>query len=1689
MSAPKQGPIKFAKPIGTPRLQQALLEFGKLIGMMDDAGSVNFTWFMSPHNNSLNGIANNRDHLSFLLRALLGFPAGDPADMLGADLRWEPITIISDKLDAGLLWNNTGNSMRLGVGGRVSLGSGKQHVDLALIARLLSFTPNGNFPNQVDTEFGQFRVAGLLPVPDFLDGAEIGVEINDPAQQDVFHLGLKVTASGENTQFDVPNPEIVWDCARLAILVLRAWVASKNGGFFDRVNNHLFPALGDPAGPIQPFPLIADQPGTAPNFDLWKNSIFQFQNNGEGALTFLWHLRALITGSESTDLFSGSFYFPIVGGESAQQPQALPGFPGYQTLGEYESAQHPNSVFLGVTSPGGSTHALVLDLHNPAGTRKRIEIAKMNGTFSRPTLPSGNDWTDLVNFAATFNGANAGATTIEVADEAGAIAITLATHTEPNQPPQPFGGDYKLQFLLRSGGAVAFRLKSPMAPAGLELPPNIGPADQATLFVGLANWVLGIAGPQDPQIQIVINALMEIVGKAIRNEPPDPMPLLTSLLDLIGSNNLLNFGPLALNLDNNVIAPSLSLGPFKPGDLGDMPIHLGKLVAEAGVNLNTGAFDHAKVALYDLRFGEGGGAGASSGIVGSLLPDTRQFKGFTVAVSVDSGNLSITGKGKIPLQETIGPLDLAGLLIDLRTDRLLVGVDLSFKLAVITVTAYELGVDFPFNGGLPSPFLHGLGLSMDIPAVKLAGMFAKIQNGNQEDYVGGAVVRVLSLFQLSAIGGYTQIVGDPKKDPMPSMFIFASLVAPLGGPPWFFITGIAGGFGYNRTLPPPGLLTEHPFIQVMRGDLPLGADAASSLASLGTYFAAVAGQHWVAAGIQFTAFGFINGKLVVAIAFGNKFAIQVLGLAAFGIEKIAYFEIGIEASANEEEFKLKAGLSKNSYLVHPDIFSLTGEFALGVWHGGPHAGDFVFSIGGYHPYFDKPKHYDSLTKVGVRCVVYGFLRLTVECFFACTPQALMAGASVSLSAEFAGIGCGLDVYFDVFIQWDPFYIRATLGIALWFEFFGRHEIGVDLQIWTPPFGGIATIDLALVSFDVDFGSELAPPPPPEPYEFISTHLQIPAERDGSKAKVAAFNTDDVAGLFRVDFTEGRTTKPQADTPKQEGIGTPVPMASEFAFTVKTRLPLDKGFVVDPGVPALQGKINLPLCEKFNLGTNFHVTFTNLDLSPKIDKFLKDMFPAADFGDKVTAAQSGARQAVAGVKTDQPSIALWDGYSLRCEAWLGAAPPAITAKGFEDSIGDEEEYPLPLDLPAGVPAPSAIANSRLTFKSGANFPVIQVAGAKLSSRDQAELIIKNWKPLPLKITAWAADCQRFPIGVRLRGLTVAAPPPDAPVIGVPSSPPRRVELFPVSLRILTPKATTDLRRRRLDTLSRARNLKKSMLTPSTGTLTTFKTSVSVAPGTVQLLELEGSQIKGQKLTFSGSQAVRAVFLGAGDDFLSEAYVKGTAAVVPPADARQVALFGEGLYPAVGPPPAATAPDAIATLENVGIEHDTTLTALGTRTLAAHGCVLECRTRLPFAVAPLDAVPGFEVLRFVKQMRLNFPAAGAGASLVITVAPLVSNPGSALDQVRWVGIGASLSDLTTIVGPDSTAFVMAAGAAGPWRLEIDLGKKWRLVQVVLMKQSGRDSVNLLRSKIERDLIDDRFQKSAETQPSAVLLEVTQ
>ena len=58
-------------------------------------------------------------------------------------------------------------------------------------------------------------------------------------------------------------------------------------------------------------------------------------------------------------------------------------------------------------------------------------------------------------------------------------------------------------------------------------------------------------------------------------------------------------------------------------------------------------------------------------------------------------------------------------------------------------------------------------------------------------------------------------------------------------------------------------------------------------------------------------------------------------------------------------------MTSDSYVLAPDC-RLTGGFALCFWFKPhPRAGDFVVSLGGYHPAFNAPPHYPAVPRLGV----------------------------------------------------------------------------------------------------------------------------------------------------------------------------------------------------------------------------------------------------------------------------------------------------------------------------------------------------------------------------------------------------------------------------------------------------------------------------------------------------------------------------------------------------------------------------------------------------------------------------------------------------------------------------------------------------------------------------------------------------
>ena len=217
-------------------------------------------------------------------------------------------------------------------------------------------------------------------------------------------------------------------------------------------------------------------------------------------------------------------------------------------------------------------------------------------------------------------------------------------------------------------------------------------------------------------------------------------------------------------------------------------------------------------------------------------------------------------------------------------------------------------------------------------------------------------------------------------------------------------------------------------------------------------------------------------------------------LAKKGDPTIACAELAIRAVIRPADgvFSLEGRLTSESYIFSKSC-RLTGGFAFFVWFSGEHTGDFVVTLGGYHPEFVRPPHYPIVPRLGVNWQVTDQLAITAEMYFALTASCLMAGGKLSAVYQSKIIKAWFIVYADFLISWKPFYYKVRMGISIGVEadlglFSIKFHLSVQVQIWGPEFAGRIDVDLTIVSFSVLFGPPETLPVPLKADEFKKTFL-------------------------------------------------------------------------------------------------------------------------------------------------------------------------------------------------------------------------------------------------------------------------------------------------------------------------------------------------------------------------------------------------------------------------------------------------------------------------------------------------------------------------------------------------------------------------------------------------------------------------
>ena len=527
------------------------------------------------------------------------------------------------------------------------------------------------------------------------------------------------------------------------------------------------------------------------------------------------------------------------------------------------------------------------------------------------------------------------------------------------------------------------------------------------------------------------------------------------------------------------------------------------------------------------------------------------------------------------VQRTFGPVHLARVGVQYRDSVLWFLLDAALSALGLTLSLDGLGAGSPITRFEPRFTLRGLGVDYKNPAIEIGAAFLHVtvtdaQGRTYDEYDGAAIVKAQGL-TLSAIGSYAYLDGHP------SLFVYAVLDYPIGGPAFFFVTGLAAGFGYNRALvvPPIDQVAQFPLVsEAVKGAVPPPADGppppspaervSTELARLRDYLPPSAGDNFLAVGIRFSSFKMLDSFALLMVSFGHRVEINVLGLSTLvaptpipgqeAVPPLAVIQMAVKASFVPDEgfLGVAAQLTPASYVLSRDCH-LTGGFAFYAWFptpggAGGSTGDFVLTLGGYHPDFRPPAHYPSVPRLGVNWKVSEQLAVKGEAYFALTPAALMAGVLLDATWDSGDLTAWFHAGADFIVGWKPYHYDAhafaTLRASYRFELFGTREIRVDasadLHLWGPEFSGRASIRVSVVEFDVTFGAAALAAPDPIRWDEFKASFLPKAGADGAIPCCSVAVTD---GLVR-----------KSDTGGADGIDLGIVNPKTFALAANSVIP-------------------------------------------------------------------------------------------------------------------------------------------------------------------------------------------------------------------------------------------------------------------------------------------------------------------------------------------------------------------------------------------------------------------------------------------------------------------------------------------------------------------------------------------------------
>ncbi|RFS82961.1 hypothetical protein D0T12_22430 [Actinomadura spongiicola] len=668
--------------------------------------------------------------------------------------------------------------------------------------------------------------------------------------------------------------------------------------------------------------------------------------------------------------------------------------------------------------------------------------------------------------------------------------------------------------VAKSGGVTSAQL--------MALPPPGGGWSLTSLLAKITGGQEIRLPPWLPKVR-AFNLMMDTGGSGTRfllwavDETPATTPWLVALLPKSAKESR---PPVVVS----VLAP---LGATTR--LSSLGLLRGQIPAEADVRVRVQAvYASQKIAAESL-------AELNAAVGGGPLPDRAALgAGLTLLTWVSTGDTTYKlrvrrpapaaigeddaeeGGSLIRTERTLGPLHLRQVRLRLlpasgsRKERLLVELDAAFVAAGFELEATGLGMEIELvEEPTVRVVLRGLGVAYARDPLRVMGaLVARPADETCHFAYDGLIMVKAATWGLLAVGSYARIKGTANQPDYVSLFVFGALEGRVNGPPPVVFTGLALGFGYNSSvaLPEADRVTEFPFVRALGNmkeltgvgpDEPVSATEVLRRVTGGTgaVVGPANGVMWLAAGLSCSIAETVDVAGLLMVQFGgDDLLVALLGRVSADFPArstggrtpaVAHLELGFRALYEhvKRQFSLTAALTDNSWIVHPDC-KVTGGAAVYVWFpGSANEGDFVATVGGYHPAFPVPGHYPQVPRLGLSWSVSSAVAVKGELYVAVTPKAGMVGGRLEVHYDAGGLRAWLIAYFNVTVWWAPLSFRAEIGVTVGASYTldawvcsvtTRVEIAATLVVWGPPTGGRVHLKTGPFSVTARFGDSREP---------------------------------------------------------------------------------------------------------------------------------------------------------------------------------------------------------------------------------------------------------------------------------------------------------------------------------------------------------------------------------------------------------------------------------------------------------------------------------------------------------------------------------------------------------------------------------------------------------------------------------------